>query len=317
MVNSLKKTRRLKKEKTYRSFVLQKPLPAKKTDLKSPLKLLAESLNFFRRHWPAFGRLVLVFLVIAFVLFLSDGQNLDLKQIKKELSAQHGDGFRAEVSTALSLLPELINVFSQRLTQSFGWFTGLNLFISLSAWWLIRNLQSLKRRAKIKVRDAVYFGPAQIAPFTLLVVLLVFQLLPALVVADFSAQLRDGGVLQTNLEQAAGVLIVLVFFFLSFYWVVGGVFSLIIVSLPGTRPLDAWQTSLNLTHRRRGAVLGRLLFMLLTLIFGVCLLILPFLWLIPQWAEYLFYLIGLISFIIGHIYCFLLYQDLLTAKTSD
>ncbi len=317
MVDSSEKSPRLRKEKVYQSFVLQKPLPAKRTDLKSPFKLLKESFSFFRRHWTAFSLLILVFFCVAFVLFLSDGQNLDLKQVKTDLGVRYGDGLRAEISTAFSLLPELINIFSQRLTQSFGWFTVLNLFVSLSLWWLIRNLQNLKKRAKIKVRDAIYFGPAQITPFALLAVLLFVQFLPALVIADFGAQLRDNEVLKTNLEQAAAVLVILTFFFLSFYWAVGGVFSLIIVSLPGARPLDAWQTSLNLTHRRRRPVLWRLLFILLAMIFSVCLLILPFVWLIPQWSEYLFYLIGLIFFIIGHIYCFLLYQDLLTAKTSD
>ena len=110
---------------------------------------------------------------------------------------------------------------------------ALNLFASLSVLWLIRNLSKQAGKGKIRVREAVYFGPAQLVPFITLGLLLLLQLLPSLIVADFGAQLRENGVLGTNLEQAAGVAVILSFLALSFYWLAGGIFSLIIISLPG------------------------------------------------------------------------------------
>lgn len=309
------KALRFKKEQVYRSFAWQKPLKYKKTNLKSAFSLYKESLIFFRQHLWQFSLLSSIFLIIAFVLFLS-GSALDLKQAQIELRQRYGDGFQAEISVILALMPEMINVLEQRLSQAIGWFIGLNLFISLSLWWLIRRLQDLKEATKkIEVKDAIYFGPAQIIPFTLIIFTLIIQLLPALIVTDFATQLRTNEVLQGNLEQLGVVLIILSSYALSLYWVVGGIFSLIIVSLPGARPLKAWQTSWHLSHRRRRLILSRLIFLIIFSVFLACILILPALWLIPQWADYLFYLIGLNFFIIGHIYCFLLYQDLLTAKT--
>ena len=308
------KSKHLRKEKVYKSFVLQKPLSRKKTDFKSAAKILGASLRFFRQHIRYFSLLSLVFLVLAFLFFLSAEPVLDLKQLQTDLRLRYGDGWSAEVYTTLNLLPELINLLGRRIAQTLGLFIILNFLISLSLWWLIRNLQEFKEGVKIKVREAIYFGPAQVVPFIIVISILFIQLLPVLVAVDFSTQLRDNEILQSNWEQLVALLVLGGVFVLSFYWIIGGIFSPIIASLPGVKPLKAWQTSMHLTHRRRLPLALRLLFMVTLFIFASCLLILPFLWLLPQWADYLFYLIGLYFFMVGHIYCFLLYQDSLTAK---
>ena len=316
-VSMRSKSKRQKKEEVYKSFVWQKSLSGRKTNLKSSFELARESLLFFRRHYKHFSLLAALFLGLAFVFFLSAESAIDLKQMQVDLRMRYGDNWSAEISNTLILLPELIDLLGWHLARSLGWFVILNLLISLTLWWLIRNLRDAKRRKAIHVRDALYFGPAQIIPFTILVVILFVQLLPALIIADFGAQLRINQVLQTNWEQLAVVLVIIAVFALSFYWIVGGAFSLIIASLPGVKPFSAWQTSLNLTHRQRWPIALRLFFLVLVSVFGICLLVLPFLWLLPQWADYLLYLIGLMALIISHIYCFLLYQDLLADKIEE
>lgn len=307
---------RTKKEEVYRSFTLQKPLKPKRAELKSPLGLLLDSLVFLRRFWSHFAILALVFFAFAGVLFLGFSGSFELKAASAEFQSRHGDGWGGQILTILSLLPELVEALGQKLVDSFGWFVTLNLFLSLSLWWLIRNLRVRKAGVKVRVREAIYFGPAQIVPFALLAFLIFLQFLPALVLADFASSLRGSSILQTNLEQAGGLFVVLTVFALSFYWTLGGVFALIIVSLPGSKPLDAWQTSLRITHRQRRPVFRRLAFVGAGYLLAVCLACLPFLWLVPRWAEYPFYLAGLFSFIIVHIYCFLMYQDMLEAKTA-
>ncbi|MYB40459.1 hypothetical protein F4X86_04305 [Candidatus Saccharibacteria bacterium] len=309
--------RRQKKERVYRSFVWQKPLPAKKTSLQSPLKLWLESFKFCRRNLRPFAVLAVGFFIAALVLLFSGGGNESLIAIRDEFSQRYGAGFAGEVSTSLAMLSESVNALVNRLTQSFGWFVILNLFAGLSVLWLIRNLYRPDRGRKVKIREAVYFGPAQLVPFAALGLLLLLQLLPSLIVADFGAQLRENGVLQTNLEQAAAVAVILSFVALSFYWLAGGVFSLIIVSLPGAKPFDAWQTALHLVHRRRLPAAGRLFLFGAGATLAVCLLALPVGRLLPQWSEHFIYLASSCFFVVGHIYCFLLYQDLLTAKTLN
>ena len=307
--------RRHKKERVYRSFAWQKPLPPKKTDLRPPLKLWLESFKFGRRHSWAFAVLIAGFFAVSVALLFGIEDNGDLVNIREEFSQRYGSGLAGEASVALAMLSEAVNALVNRLTQSFGWFVVVNIFASLSVLWLIRNLYRPAKSAKVRLREAVYFGPAQLVPFVILGSLLLLQLLPSLIVADFGAQLRENGVLQTNLEQVAAVAVILSFLALSFYWLAGGVFSLIIASLPGSKPFEAWQTSLHLVHRRRLPVAGRLFLFAAAATAAVCLLALPAVRLLPGWSEYFIYLAGFFFFMVGHVYCFLLYQDLLTAKT--
>ena len=314
--SSVRAKKRLKKEAVYRSFVWQKPLGSRPTHLRSPGRLLLDSWRIFRNNLLVFSLLGLVFICLAYILFLSASPIVDLSQLQDELQLRYGDGFSGGLSTALAMLPDLFTVVGQYMLDALVLFAGAHIVLSLALWWLIRRLVEPGAKAKIRIRDALYFGPAQFVPFTLLAVLLSFQLLPFLIAADFAAQLRDNGILQTNWEQAGALAVVFFIGGLCFYWLIGGLFSLIVGSLPGTRPFEALRSSWQLAHRRRMAIAGRLFFMISLAVLGICLLCLPFLALIPRWAEYFFYLIALDFFILGHIYFYLLYSDLLKARTA-
>ena len=314
--SSVRAKKRLKKAAVYRSFVWQKPLGARQAHLRSPGRLWLDSWRIFRSNLVLFSLLGLIFVCLAYILFLSASPIVDLGQLQEELRQRYGDGFSGSLSIALAMLPDLFTVVGQYLLDALVLFAGAHLVLSLALWWLIRRLVDAGAKAKIRVRDALYFGPAQFVPFTLLAVLLSFQLLPFLIAADFAAQLRDNGTLQTNWEQAGALVVVFFIGGLCFYWLIGGLFSLIVGSLPGTRPFEALRASWQLTHRRRMAITGRLFFMFSLAVLGICLLSLPFLALIPRWAEYFFYLIALDFFILSHIYCYLLYSDLLKTQTA-
>ena len=315
--SSSKPKRRFKKEVVYQSFVWQKPLGKAPSQIRPAAQLFIASWLIFKRNLFAFSLLGLVFLFIAYVLFLSASPISDLGQLQQDLQQRRGNGWSSGLSVALSLLPNLIALVGQYILDALVLFVAAHLVLSLSLWWLIRRIVDNGRQAKIKIRDALYFGSAQIVPFTLLMITLSLQLLPALIVTDFATQLRVNEILQSNWEQAAALLVVVLIYGICFYWFIGGFFSLIIGSLPGTRPFKAWQASLQLTHRRRLPVASRLFFMLSLSALGLCLLSLPFLAFIPRWAEYAFYLLALGFFILSHIYCFLLYSDLLKFQNTE
>ena len=105
---------RRKKEKVYRSFAWQKPLSAKKTDLKSAVQLGVESYDFLRLAWRPFAILTGFFFCLALVLLFSNGANSGLESAKAEFSQRYGGGFSGELSTALAMLSEA----SQRFDQS-------------------------------------------------------------------------------------------------------------------------------------------------------------------------------------------------------
>ena len=304
------KASRLKREIVYKSFRWQKPLPKSDLALSSSLGLGRKSWRFFKKHWPAFTSLLVVAFALGWLLFLETSQAVNLEAVQADLKEPLKAGFKNELIVGLALIPYLLESFGNQVVNSLGWFLSLNLFLSAALWWLIRHLKSLKK-VKIRVVDAFYFGPAQIVPLFLLSLILFVQLLPTLVAAALAAELRTAEILQSNWEQLAAWSVIATVFFLSFYWIVGGLFSLIIVNLPGTRPLEAWQSSLALTHRRRLPVAGRLLAALALWFLLGLILIWPVLIVWPAGATLIFYGLNLLLFVLFHAYCFELYSELL------
>ena len=299
---------RLKKQPTYKSFAFQKSLRKKSLKLKTSGQLLLESWVFLKTHWLIFAKWIVLVFVIGFILFWHSGLSSNLQE-KQETWREISHGWVAEIEITWRLLPELVSDFLEQLSQNLGWFIVLMLVSSLALFWLMRQLKAGVQN--FKIRDSFYFGSAQIISFCLVGLALFLQFLPSLIVLDAVNGLREGGVLLSNLEQLGALAVVVFVFGFSFYWVLGGVFSLIIVSLSGVRPLQAWQTSLDLTRRSRQALIPRVLFLIVLSLLALILLNLPFLWLIPQWADYFFYFNNILIFIFAHIYSFLLYEDLL------
>ena len=311
-----KKQKRRRKEATYRSFALQKPLPTAQYQLRSAWQLTVASWLFFKKFWYYFLLIGGIICLISLLTISSGTAEINLTQEQVGLRQQLGSGWQTEFNIVLNLLPKLFTNVSQQVGQSLFYLFGLSLIASLTTWWLLRQLKERSRQGRLQVQDGFYFGSAQLIPYALLIGLLFLQLLPALVVLDFANDLRLDGVLSTNLEQLGALVVVLSLFVLSGYWLVAGLFSLIIVSLPGTRPFAAWQTAGDLTHRLRWRLTARLL--LLGLMTGsvLCILMLPFLYWLPQFADLSFYFVFSLLFMLAHVYCFLLYEDLLHLKTK-
>ena len=225
------------------------------------------SWRFFKKNWMAFTALIVITFALGWLLIFSGVKELDLEAAKSELSGALQESFKNKLIVGLSLIPYLLEEMGNQIIKSLGWFMLLGLLLSASCCWLIRQLKVDKKAIRVSILDAIYFGSAQIVPYFLISLLLFIQFLPAIVVASFASYLRTTGVLTTNWEHLGAWFVVLSVFFLSFYWIVGSLFSLIIIHLPKTRPLEAWQSSLNLTHRRRRPIVGRLLLGLLLWVF--------------------------------------------------
>ena len=244
---------RLKKELRYKSFRLQRSLPRDwSANLPPPYRLGVISWQFGRQHYRALHFWLLVVSVSCWWLFWQTPPSLDLEASQVLLAKQYGSGVVGYLQQSLNLVTGAWSNFFDQLIANLGSFILLNLLASLALWWLLRQRQA---QQTLRVRDAFYFGPAQFVPYLILALLLSLQLLPGLILADFGANLRASGILQTTGEQTAALAVILAVFGFGLYWLMAGLFSLIIVSpLPGIRPLSAWRTSLNLAHRRRSLI---------------------------------------------------------------
>ena len=302
---------RFKREAVYRSFQLQKSLPKDKIALPSSLSLCWQSWLFFKKNWLCFTVLA-VFMTAAFVfIFLSQTPAINLSESKEILGQRFDSDLAGYLQQSFYLLNDVFSNFLEQAAAALGFFIIFSLVFGLMLWWVIRHLLEGK---KFRIRDAFYFGPAQIIPYLFLTVLLLLQLLPALIVADFGATLRENGVLDGYWEQTAALLVIVLVFALATYWLLSGVFSLIVVSLPGMRPFAAWRIALNLVHRRRQLVLAYFIPPLLLIAVFNSLFLLPLGWFLTNFVHHIAYLSYFYGITFFHIYAFLFYQNLIKMK---
>lgn len=135
----------------------------------------------------------------------------------------------------------------------------LALLVWLTTVWLLRAILA---GHKPRLRDGIYNAAAPLVATFLVALLLVVQLLPVAVAAiGYSAavtsDLLSGGVEAMIFWAAAGLLTVL-----SLYWMMGTLFALIIVTLPGMYPMKAIRTAGDLVIGRRLRILSRLLWLM-------------------------------------------------------
>ena len=294
----------------YRPFLWSKPL-------KSPARSPLNGLGLLRQTYLTLkaGRwwfVVLGLALLAGLLGLAYYYDLlvDLESRQVALDLELADDWQTTLASGLSLVFEALSealVWNQDGLLRLWLFWGLA-FGSLLSLSLVR---SLKSKTRTDWRQILYFGPAQIMPFLILVVFLIIQALPFLIVLGVANSLRLNEVVVTNLEQAAILGVVGVIGWLSAFWVTGSLLSLVIVSLPGARPGQAWQTALAVARYRRWLICRRLIWLVLALSGLGLLLLLPFaLWLITG-LIYALYVFLISAFIVSHVYIYELYRELI------
>jgi hypothetical protein len=189
--------------------------------------------------------------------------------------------------TSLLFMTAISGGFSQDLSDSQQIYAG---FITLLTWltsvWLLRNILA---GHNVKLRDGLYNAGSPIISTFVVALLFMVQLLPmALAFIGYSAAsatgLLDGGIEAMLFWVAAGLLTLL-----SLYWITSTFFALIIITIPGMYPLQAVKTASELVIGRRLRILLRLLWMMVTLIFGWALVMIPMisidLWIKDLWPA--------------------------------
>ena len=302
---------RLRQGQKYRSFVLQKPL-LRQTIPVSALRLLAISYRQLLVNYRAFLFIgLIVFLVGAFFLH-GVGSTFNLEESLQSSLGQE-PSFSRKAQASIDALPYVFINFANRLAETFIWSVCLGVVCSLASCWVLRRLSRL---AQVKLRDAFLFGCSQLLPALLLTLFLLVQLLPLFLLINSLVGLRDAGVLTSSWDQIASLSVIVFAMIASAYWLLPGLFAILIISLPRTRPLEAWQTGVDLLQGRRGHVGIYLLLAVFLCLISLSLVALPVLYLIPQLADLVFAVASLITLIFLQAYCFNLYQALIDNKKA-
>ena len=163
----------------------------------------------------------------------------------------------------------------------------LGLLVWLTTVWLLRN--RLAGHA-VKLRDALYNAGAPIIPLFLTVLVLAVQLIPVLLAFIAYSAASASGLLDSGVEAMLfwfGMLFLVV---LSLFWATATFFAMIIVSLPGMKPMEALRSAGELVMGRRVRILLRWLWMLLVAIVVWACILIPIIlldvWLSSVWTSF-------------------------------
>ena len=152
-------------------------------------------------------------------------------------------------------------------------FAIIVLFIWLATVQICRNILSGKKN--LNLRDALYSCGAPIIPMTVIAIVILMQLVPVFIATIVGAAAKTTSFLSSGIEQAVFFGAILLLFSLSAFWVMGSIFAMIIVTIPGTYPLQALKIAGNMVSQRRLAILKRILFLIFILALIWSIVIIP------------------------------------------
>ena len=92
---------------------------------------------------------------------------------------------------------------------------------------------------------------------------------------------------------------------------VQGIFALLIVTLPGMKPMEAIKNAKKLVLRRRLLILRKFLLAALFVAMIGAAVMLPFIVWLPAIASWVFFLLSVCLFTYGELYLYVLYRELL------
>ncbi len=277
--NILERFRKFKARRPHRSFKI-----SRKIDYVRPLKiggywnLLGLVFKLIRDNKKIFRNLVLVSALAGIVFIGLMDQNFvsSLQAVVDTTNGGNFEGFFGEIGKAGLIMAATFN--SGGLVQSPSeiqqmMFAIIVLFIWLVTVQICRNILSGKKN--LNLRDALYSCGAPIIPMTVIAIVILMQLVPVFIATIVGAAAKTTSFLSSGIEQAVFFSAILLLFSLSAFWVMGSIFAMIIVTIPGTYPLQALKIAGDMVSQRRLAILKRILFLIFILALIWSIIIIP------------------------------------------
>jgi hypothetical protein len=304
---------RKKKLPKYRSFRLARAIkPSNIKELPTSKQLLKDSFSLIWKQRRTFLKFFIIYVVC--YLALVKGVNnfkLDITDFRDKFDEVLGTGSYASFITLVSIYSSLISSITKASTD-IGYFlqTTMLIVFSLSYIWLIRKMHS--KRRSVSVKEAFYVGMRPLIPFVIVLLIILFEMLPAGLGAFMLSTVQGANVVSSQGEIMGVAIVMILLMTLSIYLVFGSIFALYIVTLPNAAPLMAIRSSMRLLRIHRWVVLRKVVSFVLILFFGGFFVALPFIQLLPRLAEVAFFIIGSLSFGLAHTYMYKLYRSMIS-----
>lgn len=316
LLRPVKRLQILRARRTHKSFALtrRRDIP-KRPELPGYIAFTRAVCKTVWRFRQQFAVLLIVY-VLATLILTGVSQQSEYRDIA-DVVGQVGDESGLDALTRIGELfgATVLGALNGNLTEIQQFY--LAVFYALMWLVMVWLLRQLLAGNSVRVRDGLYNAGAPFISTILIVMLMLLQATPAALGAMIFATATTMGVLAGVVGMMFGVA-ALVLVVLSFYWLTSSFFALVIVTLPGTYPMQAVRGASDIALGRRTALLFRLLWLVVLLLLVWAVVLLPVLlfdnWMQISWLP----LVGVavqvasgLSFIFGVTYIFLLYRKMI------
>lgn len=274
--------------------------------LSGSFRLMSDSLSFLRQEWKIFGGILIIYFVLSFVLGGGARINEQLAQVEQgvDQTFSESDG----QAKGLKLLGSLLNSGGPTSKDGAAYSTLLIVIISLATIWALRQRMAGE---SMRIRDAFYKGMYPLVPVLLVLLVILVQLIPFMIGGFIYSLVFSSVLAVSSLEKLLWLALLSLLTLLSLYLVTSSVFALYISSLPDMAPMKSLRAARKLVRFSRWKIMRRLLFMPFALFAVGTVLLLPWLWLLPAVAPWVYLLLLSSALIASHSYLYHLYRELL------
>lgn len=264
-----------------------------------------------RLLWQHKGLLVCITLVyglLNLVLVQGLANSTDTTSLKQQFD-QVFHGQLGALASGFSIFVLMVGSAGNSSSQTAGAYQlFLVLIASLAVIWALRQVLA---GTAIRTKDAYYRGMYPLIPFVLVLLVVGLQLLPLLLGASLYNLVVGNGIAVHAAEKVGWGLGCILLAIWSLYMISSSLFALYIVTLPDMTPLKALRSARQLVRGRRWTVLRKVLFLPVLLLIVAAVVMLPIiLWLTPL-AQWVFFLLTMLSLTAIHTYMYTLYRELL------
>ncbi len=261
-----------------------------------------------RKEWRPYGIVTAIYGVLTVVFVRGFGGNLQLATIKESLQLVF-DGKWASLATAGTLFTALLGSSGTSATQSGNIYQPLLMMtVALATIWLTREVMAGN---KVKAREAFYKGTAPLVLFILTLGVIGLQLIPIAVGSWLYSTAIGQGIAISLPEKILWLTLFGLLALLSLYMIASSLFALLIVTLPNMTPINALRSARKLVLHRRSLVLRKILFLPLVLFICSALIMFPLLLWLTAVAEWAFFVLTMLGWLLTIMYLYMLYRELL------
>lgn len=289
--------------------------------------LIAFSWSAWRALWAdrwLYSRLFGVFLVLSSTVMIGMqiGNVTNFNALVDNVNEQTNSFIDPLMRGVATVGSAIIGTFNANLTdaQSMAIAT-MYLFVILVMIWLLRQRMAGQ---KVNVRDGLYSAGAPILALFILVGIGILQLVPFGLSLFVYSTANVLGLLTGGVESAMFGLALFLVAVLTLYFMMTTIFSLFIVTIPGTYPFRAYQTSRRIVAGQRMRLLIRVVWLAFTLLLLWFVVLVPFVIIINSISMQNSELIPIgvqvmtgVSLIYGTTYMYLLYRRMIDEPDKE